>query len=349
MAALAGTLGRFASGALLDRGRPCGLPVLLAAACGIGGDALLLGAQQMGGYGLGQVLIGLAGGFYWPAVELAVPLCAAPEPSARGFALVRSADAAGVAAGTLTGALLAQAGLLRGIYLVDMAAVLLLAGLIWLRPLPRAPRAVLRPPGQAVQPVWGWLRPLLPLLLLSVVATAIPVLMQVALPLDLVRGGLERDAQPEAISALLIGLQLGLLVLLQWPVGQALARRPVAQGLGIGLVCFSLGTGLLALSALSEAGLGVVLLALFPLALGEAAFLPIATEAVVELTPAGHGGLAMALFSQCFALSALVAPVVTGMLLDSQRHGVVLWLLTSLCCAACLLLLPAISRRAHRA
>ena len=96
-AALAGTLGRFASGALLDRGRPCGLPVLLAAACGLGGDALLLGAQQMGGYGLGQVLIGLAGGFYWPAVELAVPLCAAPEPSARGFALVRSADAAGVA------------------------------------------------------------------------------------------------------------------------------------------------------------------------------------------------------------------------------------------------------------
>jgi MFS family permease len=303
----------------------------------------------MGGYGLGQVLIGLAGGFYWPAVELAVPLCAAPEPSARGFALVRSADAAGVAAGALTGALLAQAGLLRGIYLVDMAAVLLLAGLIWRWPLPRAPRPTPRPPEQAAEPVWGWLRPLLPLLLLSVVATAIPVLMQVALPLDLVRGGLERDAQPEAISALLIGLQLGLLLLLQWPVGQALARRPVAQGLGIGLVCFSLGTGLLALSALSEAGLGVVLLALFPLALGEAAFLPIATEAVIELTPAGHGGLAMALFSQCFALSALVAPLVTGVLLDSQRHGVALWLLTSLSCAACLLLLPAISRRAHRA
>ena len=35
------------------------------------------------------------------------------------------------------------------------------------------------------------------------------------------------------------------------------------------------------------------------------------------------------------------------MLLDSQRHGVVLWLLTSLSCAACLLLLPAISRQAQ--
>jgi len=344
LAALAGTLGRFASGALLDRGRSCGLPVLLAAACGLGGDGLLLGADSFAGYGLGQVLIGLAGGFYWPAVELAVPLCAAPQPSARGYALVRSADAAGVAAGALTGALLAQAGLLRGIYLVDMAAVLALAALIWRRPLPRAPRAVVPSAGQ--RPRWGWLRPLLPMLLLSVVATAIPVLMQVALPLDLVRGGLERGAQPEAISALLIGLQLGLLLLLQWPVGRAVAQRPVAQGLGLSLVCFCIGTVLLALSALTEAGIGVVIAALFPLALGEAAFLPIATEAVVELTPAGHGGLAMALFSQCFALSALVAPVVTGVLLDSQRNGVVLWLLTALSCGACLLLLPAIQRRA---
>ena len=346
LAALAGTLGRFASGALLDRGRSCGLPVLLAAACGLGGDGLLLGANSFAGYGLGQVLIGLAGGFYWPAVELAVPLCAAPQASARGYALVRSADAAGVAAGTLTGALLAQVGLLRGIYLVDMAAVLALAALILRRPLPRAPRSSPPAPGQGQR--WDWLRPLLPMLLLSVVATAIPVLMQVALPLDLVRGGLERGAQPEAISALLIGLQLGLLLLLQWPVGRTLARRPVAQGLGVGLVCFSIGTGLLALSALTEAGIGLVIAALFPLALGEAAFLPIATEAVVELTPSGHGGLAMALFSQCFALSALVAPVVTGVLLDSQRNGVVLWLLTALCCAACLLLLPAISRQAHR-
>jgi MFS family permease len=109
------------------------------------------------------------------------------------------------------------------------------------------------------------------------------------------------------------------------------------------------GTALLALSALTEAGIGVVIVALVPLALGEAAFLPIATEAVVELTPVGHGGLAMALFSQCFAVSALVAPLVTGVLLDSQRNGLALWLLTALGCATCLLLLPAISRRAHRA
>ena len=345
VAALAGTLGRFASGWLLDLGLTCGLPVLLAGLCGFLGDALLLGAHQQQGYVAGQILLGLAGGLYWPAVELAVPLCAPPMASARGYALSRTADAGGVASGTLAGALLAQLGHLRGVYLVDMAAIAVLAALLLWRPLPRALQA-----GRAgVQRVgWGqWLPALLPMLLLSVVATAIPALMQSALPLDLVRGGLERDAQPEAISALLIGLPLAVLLLIQWPVGQALARRSVAVGLGLSMVCFSGGTALLALSALSDQGIALVVLALMLLALGQAAFLPTSTEAVVELSPEGHGGLAMALFSQCFALSAFGAPLLAGVLLDGQGHGLVLWLLMAAVCGLCLLLIGPIRRRAH--
>lgn len=345
VAALAGTLGRFASGWLLDLGLTCGLPVLLAGLCGFLGDALLMGAHQQQGFVAGQVLLGLAGGLYWPAVELAVPVCAPPISSARGYALSRTADAGGVASGTLAGALLAQLGHLRGVYLVDMAAIVALTALLLWRPLPRALQA-----GRAgVQRVaWGqWLPALVPMLLLSVVATAIPALMQSALPLDLVRGGLERDAQPEAISALLIGLPLALLLLIQWPVGQALARRSVAVGLGLSMVCFSGGTALLALSALSDQGIALVVLALMLLALGQAAFLPTSTEAVVELSPEGHGGLAMALFSQCFALSAFGAPLLAGLLLDRQGHGLVLWLLMALVCGLCLLLIGPIRRRAH--
>ena len=45
LAALAGTIGRFISGALLDQGRSCGTPVLLAAACGFAGDGFLLQAS----------------------------------------------------------------------------------------------------------------------------------------------------------------------------------------------------------------------------------------------------------------------------------------------------------------
>ena len=38
----------------------------------------------------------------------------------------------------------------------------------------------------------------------------------------------------------------------------------------------------------------------------------------------------MALFSQCFAVSSFVAPLVAGQLLDRQAHGAGLWLLMAL-------------------
>jgi MFS family permease len=216
-----------------------------------------------------------------------------------------------------------------------------MALLLVLRPLPD-PR---RREHAAPQTPWQqWLPPLLPLLAVAVLATAMPVLMQSALPLDLVRGGLERAALPESSGALLIGLQLALLLLFQWPVGRALALRPVTTGLTLSLLCFSAGTVLLALSALSERGVLVLILAQLPLALGEAAFLPTATEAVVELSPLEHQGMAMALFSQCFAISAFGAPLLAGWLLDSQGHGVVLW---SLMAVTSLLGLPLVQQMAR--
>lgn len=336
LAALAGTLGRLLSGALVDRGLACSIPVLLAAVAIVLGDLRLASTSSFAGYVQGQLLLGVAAGLYWPAIELAVPLgCSsgpAPIPSARGYALARSADAAGIATGALVGALLATAGRLRGIYLVDSISALVLVLLLLRQPLPNPEPSAAT--AAAKTPWRQWLPALLPVLAISLLATSLPVLMQSALPLDLVRGGLERAAMPESLGALLVGIQLGLLVLIQWPVGQALARRPIAHGLGLSLTCFAAGTVLLAFSALTRQGLWLVLLAQLPLALGAAAFLPIATEAVIELSPPEHRGLAMALFSQCFALSALAAPLLAGLALDAQRHAGGFWIGMTLLCLA---------------
>jgi MFS family permease len=336
IAALAGTLGRFLSGLLLDRGVNCGIPVLLSCFAALAADSSLFSARSFPAYAQGQVLMGIAMGLYWPAIELAIPLgCrnGSPAiPSARGFALARTADAAGVALGALIGALLASRGQLRGIYLLDMLCLSAMVVLLLLRRLPDPPSSSR---DRITEAAWRkWLPPLLPVLLITLLATALPALMQSALPLDLVRGGLRRAAMPAGLGALLIGLQLALLLLLQWPVGQWLARRPVATGLGLSLACFALGTAVLAFSALSSQGLWLVALAQLPLALGLAAFLPTATEAVIELTPAEHQGVAMALFSQCFALSSLLAPPLAGLALDRQGHGGGLWLLFTLLCLA---------------
>jgi len=346
LAALVGAGGRVLSGLLLDRGLSCSWPIALGVVASLLGDSVLLNATTPGPFRLGQALLGLAMGLYWPAIELAVPLTCAPVPSARAYALARTADALGVAAGSLAGALLAARGWLRSIYALDMGGLLLMALLLWRSPLPGQARPLAAPedgsPRRARAGVRSaWLMPLMPLLGLVVLATAVPALMQSALPLDLVRGGLRRPPLRESLGALTIGLQLALLMLLQWPVGRALARRPVARGLAFSLVAFATGTLLLAASALVPWGGWLLVAAQCPLAIGAAAFLPTATEAVVEITPVEHRGLALAFFSQCFALSGLTAPLLGGWLLDRQGHGAGLWLATS---GALLLGLPLAAR-----
>ena len=348
LAALVGTVARLLSGALLDRGRPSSWPVLLAVAAAMGGDLTLLLAHSLGAYLAGQLLLGLAMGLYWPAIELAVALSAGPNGSPRGYALARTADALGVATGALLGALLAALAQIRGVYLIDLCCLTAMAVLLLRRPF--APAQARRPVAAAVPAAVGrWLGPLLPILLVSLVATAVPALMQSALPLDLVRGGLQRPPLPEGVGALLVGAQLVLLLLLQWPLGRWLADRPVQVGLRLSLLAFVLGALLLALSCVGQgASLLLVLLAQLPLALGLAAFLPTATEAVVELSPPARQGLAMALFSQCFALSSLVAPLLAGWLLDAQGHGLGVWSSLALACLATLPLVQAIERQQRR-
>ena len=341
--ALIGTAARLMSGVLLDRGLSCSWPVRIAAVLALLADLVLFQAQGFSGYLAGQLLIGIAAGFYFPAIELAVPLSCTGFNSSRGYALARSADALGVAIGALIGAALTALGLIRVVYLVEAAAVILMLVVLSLRPLPDGRAALLHPAADdpinkdAASEGWHWLPPLAPVLAVSIVATGIIALMQSALPLDLVRGGMARAPLSEAWSGSLIALQLTLLVTLQWPVGNWVARRSLRFGLGMGLGGFVLGCLLLAASALWSGGIALIALAMLPIAFGEAAFLPTAAEAMVEETPLQHRGLAMALFSQCFAISATGAPLMAGFLLDQQGHGLLLWILMA---SVCLLMVP---------
>lgn len=341
--ALIGTAARLMSGVLLDRGLSCSWPVRAAAILAFLADLVLFQAQGFNGYLAGQLLIGVAAGLYFPAIELAVPLSCTGFNSSRGYALARSADALGVAVGALIGALVTALGLIRAVYLVEAAAVVLMLVVLSLRPLPDGRAALLHPAEDdpadrdAASDGWQWLPPLMPVLAVSIVATGIIALMQSALPLDLVRGGMARAPLSEAWSGALIALQLALLVTLQWPVGNWVARRSLRFGLGMGLGGFVLGCLLLAASALWSGGIALIALAMLPIAFGEAAFLPTAAEAMVEETPLQHRGLAMALFSQCFAISATGAPLMAGFLLDRQGHGLLLWVLMA---SVCLLMVP---------
>ena len=344
LSALVGTVVRLLCGALLDRDLPCSWPVRITTVLAVLADVVLFRANSYGGFVVGEILLGSAAGLYWPAIELAVPLSCGPVPSSRGYALVRSADALGFGLGALFGSLCAWLGMLRLVYGVEAICMIAVLVLISLFPLlderGRSVEQRLKP-NQERSLNLSWLLPLLPVLAISIVATGILSLEQSALPIDLVRGGLQRPGLSETSSGGLIALQLSLLVILQWPVGRWLAERSVGFGLGLSLSCFSLACLLLGLSSLTAAGTSLVVLALLPMALAQAAFLPTATEAVIEETPPQHRGLAMALFSQCFAISAVVAPLLGGTVLDQQGHGLLLWIGMAL---ACLAMLPTASQ-----
>ena len=366
--ALIGTVARLLSGVLLDRGLTCSWPVRAAALFALMADLVLFQATGFNGYLVGQLLIGVAAGLYFPAIELAVPLSCSGFNSSRGYALARSADALGVAAGALLGAVLTAMEMIRMVYAVEAAAVLSMLVVLLLTPLPDGRAALLHASTATTnnhkfkaetasnsdtktevkaksEAGWYWLLPLIPVLVVSVVATGIVSLMQSALPLDMVRGGIARAPLSEASSGGLIAWQLLLLMVLQWPIGNWVAKRSLRFGLGMGLFGFITGCLLLAGSALWSGGSSLIALAMVPIAFGEAAFLPTAAEAMVEETPLQHRGLAMALFSQCFAISAIAAPLLAGTILDQQGHGLVLWLLMAGTCLAVVPLLKAVRPR----
>ena len=355
-AALAGTTSRFLAGALLDEGTNSSLIVRWAAYLAIWADCCLLSAQNFSLYTIGQILLGLAAGLYWPAVELAVPSNCEKFPSSKGFALVRTADALGTSIGALLSSLMALSGAIRMTYLLDTICMIMLLRLLVLNPLLSEKSQLIKTKNSNLIKIKSiiksrgeWLPQLLPILLLSLQATTILSLLQSALPIDLVRGGIDRPPLGEGLSGVILALQLFLLVILQWPIGRWLSLYKQSFGLTISICNFCIGTLLLGLSAIWEEGILLILIAQVPLAIALAAFLPTATEAITQATPIKYRGISMALFSQCFAISALIAPIVAGIIIDIQGNGMLVWLTMSLSCLAMLPLIGKLKTNKQRA
>ena len=352
IASVVGLLSRFLSGYVLDQGVALAVPLRVGAALSIAADLTLLQASSAWGYLAGQLLLGLGMGSYWPAAELASAKLSAPLPSSQGFALARTADALGVASGALLGTLMAAllgAGQLRLVYAVDLGCMVLLLKLVGR--LPQLEPAPAAKPDAAADQRWraqpSWLKPLAPLLLVALLCTGLIILQQSALPLDLARGGLAREGLAEVGGGLLMGLQLGLLLVLQWPIGHWLGSKPVGFGLRLSLQCFAAATVLLALSALHSAGLVLLLLAQPLLAVAIASFLPTITEAVIEAVEPHHQGLALGLYSQSWAISGIALPPLAGWALDAEQNGVGLWLVLAGLSLVAVVLLPQVEDSAE--
>lgn len=333
-AAFAGTISRFITGIFLDRGINCSTPIKLAAISVVIADLFLFFAEDYNSYLQGQILLGTAAGLYWPSVEISVPISCRNYSSKKGFALVRSADALGVTLGISLGTLASYFNFIRCIYLLDIACMIVLLNLLrnfTFAQVVKKSRVkknikeiaiILK---TIIKENSIWIKKIIPILMISLFSTCVLSLLQSGLPLDLVKGGINRPPLNETISGFIITIQLFLLLLFQWPIGKWLSNKSTQTGLRISLLCLGFGCLTLCISSIWRYGLSLTILSLLSIAIGLTSFLPTATDAVIKLVPVSRQGIAIAMYSQCFGISALIAPFIVGQFFEVFGNGFFLW------------------------
>tara|TARA_Y100001968_G_scaffold333661_1_gene398140 strand:+ start:74866 stop:76122 length:1257 start_codon:yes stop_codon:yes gene_type:complete len=349
IAALSGTLARFITGIFLDKGVRCSVPLKIAAIFAIISDFLLFHSHDYESYLHGQFFLGTAAGIYWPAAELIVPISCQDFPSSKGFALVRTADALGICIGSFLGTAASWLDSIRFIYFLDFFCMVIFLITINKKLFEDQQRITINKNSDINNlskvninnKKFNSFKLILPILFLSLYATSILSLLQSGLPFDLLNGGTNRPPLNETLSGLLITVQLILLLVLQWPIGNWLSNKDIKFGLKLSLISLLNASLLLAISSSVTFGLFLVSIALILIAIGLTSFLPTATEAIVKLSNHSNKGITMAMFSQCFGISSIIAPITAGKLIDYYGNGIILWISMSI---IAILLFPLVNR-----
>tara|TARA_B100000214_G_scaffold116070_1_gene81971 strand:+ start:764 stop:2002 length:1239 start_codon:yes stop_codon:yes gene_type:complete len=344
--AFAGITTRFGTGYLLDKKFSYGKAIKVAGLISILSDFVLFYSQNFLAYLCGQFLLGAATGIYWPSAELAIPLnCKSEIKSSDGYSLARSADAIGVTLGVFLGTIGTYFEFTRIIYLIDILCMLYIFNILLKNLSIFKIKATLKVKDEFEVKKMNpeektnlkWITSLFPLLLITLFITGIMSLLQSILPLDLVKGGLIRPAFIEQRVATLLSIKLILLALFQWPVGYFLRNKKSNLKFRICLALMLLGVVLLSLSNFLIDGYLLILIAFIPITISLCIFLPSASDAIIKSSPIKFRGSALALYSQCFGISALTVPWMAGKLIDNFDSAFQLWLIVSL---VCIILIP---------
>ncbi len=340
-AAFAGITTRIGTGILLDKKYNYKNVIKVACLIAIISDFILFYSQNYLVYLFGQFALGAAAGIYWPSIELAVPLnCTNKIKSSEGFALARSSDAIGVTIGVLIGTIGTYFQFTRIIYLINTICMLYIFHIL-------INKVKIREDNQQLETKIEieslhrntsrlynikWIIDLFPLLSLTLFVTGVMALLQSILPLDLIKGGIIRPPLIEQSVASLITIKLILLAIFQWPIGYILRNKNSSFKFKLCLMSLLIGFIFLSISNFIINAYFLILIAFIPLTIGICIFLPSASDAIIKSSPIKYRGSAIALYSQCFGISALSIPLMAGKLIDTYDTALQLWLIFSIIC-----------------
>ncbi len=336
ISAIIGTVTRFFTGNYLNKTGEIQFPIVISSILSIAASLCLTFSKDTFLYIIGQSLVGAAAGIYWPAAEFGIPYFCHPLDTRKAYALVRSSEALGIFLGVFLGGFMTNFLYSKSIFINDIFCMLVIIYLIS-RNTSSIERNLVNSQKKFVDPInqakLKWNKNSTIIIISILLITTSLALIQVTLPLDLVKGGVYRNALSKEITSTIISIQLILLLFLQWPVGSWISKKERLFGLKFSLLNFSFASFLLFISSyLNIAAVYLISFSLILVSLGTASFLPTSTDVVFRIAPSNKKGFALALLSQCFAMGYFFGPFVSGRILDLFGYASIIWLSISCCC-----------------
>ena len=336
ISAIIGTLTRLFTGNYLNKTAKIHNPLLISSFISISASIFLIISKDIYQYIIGQALIGAAAGIYWPTAEFVVPYFCDPIDTRKAYALVRSSEALGIFLGVFIGGFMNNFIYLKSIFINDIFCMfaiilLILRNKISIKITLESSQIKTLSFIKSHQERWN--RNSIIIVSSIVLITTSLALIQVTLPLDLVKGGVYREVLNEQIISFIISFQLILLLILQWPIGSWISKKGKLFGLKFSLINFAFASLLLFISSyLNFGAFYFVFIAIILISLGTSSFLPTSTDVIFSIAPSNKKGYALALLSQCFAMGYFFGPLISGRLLDFFGYASIIWVAISFVC-----------------
>lgn len=352
---LAGIAGRILGGSFADSprwGRRWTL--LTSAAVSALADLVLVIASDFPTFLIGNLLMGLGIGLYWPATEAMVADLSTFEQRNEAYALTRLGDSLGLGLGVVFGgALIALTGAYRALFAIDGISFVVFFGIVYW-----AIAETLQPEQSQHTIITGWTialrdRTLLIYAVVNTLFTTYLAQINSALPLyftNFIPGQGDAKGFSTATISLLFSWHVILAALVQLPIARGLNRFSRAKALIISAWLWGFGFIWIWFTGVAPDGhLVWAVIGLGVLAIATDAYTPAASSLVVALSPESLRGVYLSVNSLCWAFGYFIGPAVGGWAMDQSRQiADGFWLVSALSIGIAIAILYNLDRRIQK-
>lgn len=323
-ASISGVVGRILGGSFSDsrfwgRRRTLLLSAVVAAIASL----VLAASSNFSTLVVGNLLMGLGQGLYWPATESLVADLTPSEQRREAYALTRLADNLGLGMGIVFGgALIGTTGAYRALFVIDAISFVVFFGVVYFA-IAETYRPQETESTSSLQGSWATAlrdRRLLVYLLVNIIFTTYVSQLHSTLPLYLknfVPVGDSGKGFAESTISALFAWHLALAILCQLPVARALKRLSHPQALTVSALIWAVGFSLIWVTGVASTNqLGWAILGLLVFAIAIVSYTPSAASLVTDLAPESQRGVYFSMNSLCWAAGYFIGPPLGGWALD---------------------------------